>query len=74
MGNLMHCKAYAKSTAVQGGSIEIIASDRHYWLNAGNEGRLSFDNTNAGKISDSKLEEVWAKYASYDGHLSKPLD
>jgi hypothetical protein len=35
---------------------------------------LSFDNTNAGKISDSKLEEIWAKYASYDGHLSKPLD
>jgi hypothetical protein len=34
MGNLMQCKAYAKSAAVQGGGIVLIANDRHYYFNA----------------------------------------
>ena len=45
------------------GRIQILANGKTYYVSKSNEGKLSFETLNVGKISDVEFEAIWHKYA-----------
>jgi hypothetical protein len=46
------------------GKIQINVNDKDYYIGKENEGKISFEILNAGKVSDEELDAIWNKYAS----------